>query len=189
MISPSVGNVGITTSYRNLSEVKEFVYSYMCSMFTRREVLKNYEQESYSSWTKNYRTELQQHVYHEWETVKQLGKQMNVSVWWWWCCPPRHVRRATRCRWVVELINGRMKRDFNLFRQEYFNMVGRHLMKDFIIGWNGIQPSCAGILLWTGFSELIIHKGRKYKQKTSNFPNIDGNKTLEDLKRQALGTF
>lgn len=30
-------------------------------------------------------------------------------------------RCVTMCRWVVEVVNGRIKRDYKLFRQEYFN--------------------------------------------------------------------
>lgn len=42
-------------------------------------------------------------------------------------------RCVTMCRWVVEVINGRIKRDFKLFRQEYFNLASAHLMTDFKI--------------------------------------------------------
>lgn len=34
-------------------------------------------------------------------------------------------------RRVVEVVNGRIKRDFKLFRQEYFNKAATHLMVDF----------------------------------------------------------
>ncbi|XP_046976419.1 uncharacterized protein LOC124542519 [Vanessa cardui] len=43
-------------------------------------------------------------------------------------------RCVTMCRWVIEVINGRLKRDFKLFRQEYFNKSAKHLMEDFRIG-------------------------------------------------------
>lgn len=39
-------------------------------------------------------------------------------------------RCVTLCRWVVEVVNGRFKRDFKLFRQEYFNLAATHLMDD-----------------------------------------------------------
>lgn len=42
-------------------------------------------------------------------------------------------RCVTMCRWVVEVVNGRIKRDFKLFRQEYFNRASTHLMTDFNI--------------------------------------------------------
>ncbi|KAJ8720688.1 hypothetical protein PYW08_006153 [Mythimna loreyi] len=37
---------------------------------------------------------------------------------------------VTLCRWVVEVVNGRLKRDFKLLRQEYFNLAATHLMDD-----------------------------------------------------------
>lgn len=42
-------------------------------------------------------------------------------------------RCVTINRWVVEAINGRIKRDFKIFRQEYFNRASPHMMKDFSI--------------------------------------------------------
>lgn len=42
-------------------------------------------------------------------------------------------RCVTLCRWVVEVVNGRFKRDFKIFRQEYFNLAATHLMDDFRI--------------------------------------------------------
>lgn len=38
-------------------------------------------------------------------------------------------RKVTLCRWVVEVVNGRFKRDFKLFRQRYFNNASTHLIK------------------------------------------------------------
>lgn len=40
-------------------------------------------------------------------------------------------RAVTICRWVVEVVNGRFKRDYKLLRQDYFNVSSKHLMKDF----------------------------------------------------------
>lgn len=37
------------------------------------------------------------------------------------------------CRWVVDVINGRFKRDFKLLRQDYFNTTLRNLFPDFKI--------------------------------------------------------
>lgn len=42
-------------------------------------------------------------------------------------------RCVTLCRWVVKVVNGRFKRDYKLFRQEYFNTASTHLMLDFKI--------------------------------------------------------
>lgn len=40
-------------------------------------------------------------------------------------------RKVTLCRWVVEVVNGRFKRDFKLLRQEYCNKYSKNLMHDF----------------------------------------------------------
>lgn len=42
-------------------------------------------------------------------------------------------RLVTICRWVVEVVNGRFKRDFKLFRQKYFNNALPHMFADFRI--------------------------------------------------------
>ncbi|KAF9809419.1 hypothetical protein SFRURICE_003516 [Spodoptera frugiperda] len=42
-------------------------------------------------------------------------------------------RCVTLCRWVVEVLNGRFKRDYKLLRQDFFNRVSLHLMDDFRI--------------------------------------------------------
>lgn len=42
-------------------------------------------------------------------------------------------RKVTLCRLVVQVVNGRFKRDFKLFRQRYFNTAATHLMVDFRI--------------------------------------------------------
>lgn len=42
-------------------------------------------------------------------------------------------RLITMVRWVVEAVNGRMKRDFKLFRNKYFNLALRTAMIDFEI--------------------------------------------------------
>lgn len=42
-------------------------------------------------------------------------------------------RLVTLCRWVVEVVNGRFKRDFKLFRQPFFNLALRHMFEDFRI--------------------------------------------------------
>ncbi|KAL0879440.1 hypothetical protein ABMA27_003191 [Loxostege sticticalis] len=40
-------------------------------------------------------------------------------------------RAVTICRWVVEAVNGRFKRDFKLLRQDYFNTASKNLMVHF----------------------------------------------------------
>ncbi|XP_041988982.1 uncharacterized protein LOC121740371 [Aricia agestis] len=42
-------------------------------------------------------------------------------------------RCVTICRWVVEAVNGHFKRDFKLFRQEYFHRSLPHMMDNFKI--------------------------------------------------------
>lgn len=42
-------------------------------------------------------------------------------------------RMVTMCRWVVEVVNGQFKRDYKIFRGEYFNNLTRHAMDDFKI--------------------------------------------------------
>ncbi|PZC74846.1 hypothetical protein B5X24_HaOG207110 [Helicoverpa armigera] len=40
-------------------------------------------------------------------------------------------RQVTLCQWVIEIVNGRFKRDFKLFRQDFFNRALHHMMDDF----------------------------------------------------------
>lgn len=42
-------------------------------------------------------------------------------------------RKVTMVRWVVEIVFGRIKRDFKLLRQEYFNVALKHLFPNFRI--------------------------------------------------------
>ena len=42
-------------------------------------------------------------------------------------------RLCTNCRWPVEVVNGRLKKDFPLFRQNYFNKSMLHMFHDFRI--------------------------------------------------------
>lgn len=42
-------------------------------------------------------------------------------------------RCVTICRWVVEAVNGHLKRDFKLFRQDYFHRSLPHMMQNFQI--------------------------------------------------------
>lgn len=42
-------------------------------------------------------------------------------------------RCVTICRWVVEAVNGHFKRNFKLFRQEYFHLSLPHMMQNFQI--------------------------------------------------------
>ncbi|KPJ07452.1 hypothetical protein RR48_08465 [Papilio machaon] len=42
-------------------------------------------------------------------------------------------RCVTLCRWVVEAVNGHLKRDFKLLRQDYFHRALPHMMQNFQI--------------------------------------------------------
>lgn len=42
-------------------------------------------------------------------------------------------RCVTMCRWVVQIVNGRIKRDFKLLRQDSFNRAMAHVMHHFKI--------------------------------------------------------
>lgn len=37
-------------------------------------------------------------------------------------------RKVTLCRWVVDVVNGRFKKDFKLLRQEYYNKASKHFL-------------------------------------------------------------
>lgn len=53
-------------------------------------------------------------------------------------------RAVTICRCVVEVVNGRFKRDFKLLRPNYFNVVSKCFMKDFEVAdalLNDFHPS------------------------------------------------
>lgn len=122
-------------------------------------------------------------------------------------------RCVTMCRWVVEVVNGRIKRDFKLFRQEYFNRASRHLMSDFKIACsllNKFHPTIddrpehveylniarARLHTPNHLSEFIqrehINRRRTIFQSiNSNAPHLDDfpRLTLIDLKRFALGSY
>lgn len=73
----------------------------------------------------------------------------------------------TLCRWVVEVVNGRFKRDFKLFRQDFFNRAHAHLMSDFKIAAsliNRFHPT----LQDRPDASLIIERALRY-QHTPNY--------------------
>lgn len=76
-------------------------------------------------------------------------------------------RLVTLCRWVVEVVNGRFKRDFKLFRQDFFNRAHAHLMSDFKIAAsliNRFHPT----LQDRPDASLIIERALRY-QHTPNY--------------------
>lgn len=67
-------------------------------------------------------------------------------------------RLVTICRWVIEVVNGRFKRDFKLFRQSYFNCAMRHMFQDFKIAAaliNAFHPPIEDTALAADFLEII----------------------------------
>ncbi|XP_050563593.1 uncharacterized protein LOC126912994 [Spodoptera frugiperda] len=122
-------------------------------------------------------------------------------------------RCVTMCRWVVEVVNGRIKRDFKLFRQEYFNRASTHLMLDFNIACallNKFHAPIADRLDAQQFLELaktrlntINHLGAYIQNENINrrraiFLTIDAEHphldtfprlTLYDLMTVALGSY
>ncbi|KAJ8708905.1 hypothetical protein PYW07_013509 [Mythimna separata] len=122
-------------------------------------------------------------------------------------------RKVTLCRWVVEVVNGRFKRDFKLFRQRYFNIASKHLMVDFRIAGallNKFHP----VLRDSPNAENIIQRALRYMDEPNHlgqfindfninrrrvmFSRIDGNLpqlnnfpvfTYNDLILFALGPY
>lgn len=45
-------------------------------------------------------------------------------------------RKVTICRWLVEVVNGRFERHFNILHQEFFNRASKNLMVDFRFNFN-----------------------------------------------------
>ncbi|KAF9409278.1 hypothetical protein HW555_011313, partial [Spodoptera exigua] len=70
-------------------------------------------------------------------------------------------RCVTINRWVVEAVNGRFKRDFKIFRHEYFNRGCRHLMADFKIAaalLNAFTPPFAENIHAEQFVSIIYER-------------------------------
>lgn len=99
-------------------------------------------------------------------------------------------RKVTLCRWVVEVINGRFKRDFKLFRQRFFNIASAHLMEDFKIAAAlinnfhvliGDSPNCREIIERVArFMDQPNNLGTLVRENHLNrqrsiFSRVDGN--------------
>ncbi|KAH9632030.1 hypothetical protein HF086_007419 [Spodoptera exigua] len=70
-------------------------------------------------------------------------------------------RCVTINRWVLEAVNGRFKRDFKIFRHEYFNGGCRHLMADFKIAaalLNAFTPPFAENIHAEQFVSIIYER-------------------------------
>lgn len=76
-------------------------------------------------------------------------------------------RLVTLVRWVVETINGRLKRDFKIFRHRYFNNTLSNAIVDFRIAAaliNATQESYSDSRLTESFSDMI--------ERNVNRPNL-----------------
>ncbi|XP_028165896.1 uncharacterized protein LOC114356746 [Ostrinia furnacalis] len=122
-------------------------------------------------------------------------------------------RFVTMCRWVVEVVNGRIKRDFRLFRHVFNNRAAMHLKDDFKIGCALLNKFHVAIDDPPEALEYVaIAKNRLFlenhlasyvenenlNRRRAIFQTIDGNHPhlvrfpkllITDLKRFALGTY
>lgn len=102
--------------------------------------------------------------------------------------------------WVVEIVNGRIKRDFKLFRQECFNRASSHLMIVFKIACsllNKFHPSIddrpdAVEYLHIALSRLTtVNYLLIFQSINSNAPHLNSfpRLSLIELRRFALGSY
>lgn len=122
-------------------------------------------------------------------------------------------RLVTICRWVIEVINGWFKRDFKLFRQDFFNRALPHMMKDFKIAaalLNACREPLRDSVHAETFITLINQRlnqpnhlaeyvlGNNLNRRRASFDSITGNQpnlsdfpslTEDDLIIFALGTY
>ncbi|CAK1592551.1 unnamed protein product [Parnassius mnemosyne] len=122
-------------------------------------------------------------------------------------------RFVTMCRWVVEVVNGRVKRDFRLFRHVFNNRAALHLKNDFRISCALINkfhvvienpPEALEYVripkdrlslenhLATYVEQANLNRRRvNFQMINSNNPHLDRfpQLTITDLKRLALGTY
>lgn len=119
-------------------------------------------------------------------------------------------RCVTINRWVVEAVNGQIKRDFKIFRQEYFNRASPHLMKDLRIacavlnsfGTRFTDPENAQIILNIINERLFLDNElaaivamERLNRRNVMFTNIDASNisfprlSIEELVLFACGTY
>lgn len=122
-------------------------------------------------------------------------------------------RLITMCRWVVEAINGRIKRDFKIFREKYFNRALPDMFADFRIAAaliNTFQQPYEDSQYAASFIQLIDEKINKpnlladyveensLNRRRTTFRRMEANHvdyidfprlTREDLILFALGTY
>ena len=122
-------------------------------------------------------------------------------------------RCVTMCRWVIEIVNGRIKRDFRLLRNVLNNRAATHLKEDLRIACallNKFHPLIEGLpeareYLAIAQSRLHVtnHLAEYVERENINrrramFSAIDGDHphlsdfprlSIDDLKRFALGNY
>ncbi|XP_072946923.1 uncharacterized protein [Epargyreus clarus] len=122
-------------------------------------------------------------------------------------------RLVTMCRWVIEVVNGRVKRDFRLFRHVFNNRAAMHLKDDFRISCallnkfhiviDNPPEALEYVTIAKSRLSLVNHLATYVEQENINrrrvcFQTIDSNNphldrfprlTISDLKRLALGTY
>ncbi|XP_028038214.1 uncharacterized protein LOC114248965 [Bombyx mandarina] len=96
-------------------------------------------------------------------------------------------RAVTICRWVVEAVNGRFKRDFKLLRQNYFNVASTSFMKDFEVAASLLNKFHPPIVDRADAGEIILQINRymnteneladfiirnNYNKRRANFESI-----------------
>lgn len=152
--------------------------------------------------------ELQEHgfVIHMPESLLENEHQLTTQ-------QANRSRLVTMCRWVVEIVNGRIKRDYRLFRHVFNNRAAMHLNDDFRICCALLNKFHVAIddppeaLEYVTIAKsrlfLVNHLATYVEQENLNrrrasFQTIDGNHphldrfprlTITDLKRFALGTY
>lgn len=121
-------------------------------------------------------------------------------------------RFVTMCRWIVEVVNGRFKRDFKLLRNDFSNNAATHLITDFRIAGAIINAFHVSIIDRPDASLLLERALQKLHQpnmladfiiqnnvnrRSASFININANvlenefpvMTESDLILFALGTY
>lgn len=124
-----------------------------------------------------------------------------------------NTRFVTMCRWVVEIVNGRIKRDFRIFRDVYNNRAAGHLKEDLMVVCALINKFHQPIEDPPEAREYVEIARRRLNlpnyladfvdqhnlnMRRAMFASIDGDNpqlngfpklTIEDLKQMALGTY
>lgn len=120
-------------------------------------------------------------------------------------------RLVTLCRWVVEVVNGRFKRDYKLLRQDYFNKALPNMFRDFKIAaaiLNHFHSTIVDSVHAQDFLNIIREKmelpndlhtyvqERQINRRQAVFERLDANQLVDfprlnevDVILLALGTY